>query len=159
MTKPRAPLSIDAALARIAGQVPDSWAGMARAVGLQERTVRKWGDEDAEGEINVKAMIALDKLFQQHGGTGFPLYDAYGRILGASLQASFSDKFELLRRLVAVAKETGDAEAALIRYALPDSSETERSSALREVVEALDALQAVVPLLQTPEAHERGPPR
>lgn len=157
MTKVRAPLSIDEALARIAGQV-GGWGAMAKAVGYEERTVRKWGDEDAEGEINVKAMIVLDRLHQQHGGTGFPLYDAYGRLLGASLQANFSDKFELLRRLIGVAKETGDAEAALIRYALPDSSEAERTSALREVVEALDALQAVVPLLQPPVPHERGPP-
>lgn len=147
VTKVRTPLSIDAALARIAGQVPGSWSALAGEVGYEERTVRKWGDVDADGEINVTAAIKLDILFQRHGGEGFPLHDAYGRMLGVAVTRRFHDQFEILRRVMRIAKETGDAEAALLRFALPDATDKHRAAAQREVLEALEAIQAVLPLV------------
>jgi hypothetical protein len=151
MTKQRAPLSIDAALAKIAGQVEGAWKTMAREAGYEERTVRKWGDEAQEGEINIKAMLRLDKLYQEHGGEGFPLYETYGLLLGAPAAASYADQFEILRRVIKVAKETGEAEAALVRLSLPDASEADRRDAQREVLEALDELKNILPLLDRAE--------
>ncbi len=162
MTKPRAPLSIDSALARIAGQVPGGWAAMARSIGYAERTVRKWGDADAEEEINLRAAIALDTLFQQHGGQGQPIYDAYGLLVGACMAERFIDQFDLLRCAIDVARETGDAEAALMRLALPDAGPGDRLIAQRELMQALDSIRAallkVTAPAAAPEEHSRAPP-
>lgn len=164
MTKPRAPLSIDAALARIAGQVPGEWRAMADHVGYAERTVRKWGDAEDEAEINLKAAIALDALFQQNGGEGRPIYEAYGLLVGACAAERFVDQFDLLRCAIDVAKETGDAEAALMRLALPDAGAADRLVAQRELMQALDSIRAALlkvtaaPAPSLPERHSRAPP-
>jgi hypothetical protein len=162
MTKERRPLSVDSALARIAGQVPGSWAQMARTVGYAERTVRKWGDEDADERVNIPAAIALDILFQQHGGSGQPIYEAYGYLIKASVAASFADQFEILRRAVVVATETAQAQSALMRVALPDATDNDRRIAQRELREAIEVLQGCLLSLEhfliVPEPHSRAPP-
>lgn len=158
MSKPRPPLSIDAALARIAGQVPGGWAAMAQSTGYVERTVRKWGDPDDEAEINLTAAIQLDILFQQSGGEGTPIYDAYGLLVGACVAERFVDGFDLLRCAIDVAKETGDAEAALMRLALPEAGPADRLIAQRELLQALDAVKAALLRVTAPEEHVRGPP-
>lgn len=160
MTKLRAPLSIDAALARIAGQVPGGWAAMARSTGYVERTVRKWGDPEDEAEINLSAAITLDLLFQQSGGQGRPIYDTYGLLIGACVAERFVDQFDLLRCAIDVAKETGDAEAALLRLALPDATPADRRTAQAELIEAIDLLKGALLKVTAPapEEHVRGPP-
>ncbi|OJY68680.1 MAG: hypothetical protein BGP16_05440 [Sphingobium sp. 66-54] len=162
MTKPREPFSIDAALERIAGVVPGGWAAMAAEVGREERTVRKWGDEDDPAEINLSASIALDALFQKHGGTGRPLYDIYDLKTGVAMASGIPDQFELLRRLARVAKEAGEANTALVRFALPDATEADRRVAQREVIEAFTEFRNILPLLEhvgrSPGAESRAPP-
>lgn len=160
MTKLRAPLSLDDALARIAGQVPGSWKAMADHVGYAARTVRKWGDEDADEEINLKAAIKLDILFQEHGGTGSPLYEAYGLLVQVAVNRAFADQFEVLRHTADIAKENGEAEEALLRYCLPGAGEAERRTAQKELLEARRKIDGVLPLLEAepPEAHSRAPP-
>ncbi|MCW2412033.1 MULTISPECIES: hypothetical protein [unclassified Sphingobium] len=167
MTKERRPLSIDSALARIAGQVPGSWGAMAKATGYEERTVRKWGDEDQDGEINITAAIKLDLLYQNHGGEGRPIYDVYGLMLGAAVAEAYTDQFEILRRVIRVVKETGEAKSALVQLSLPDATEADRRAAQREVLEALTELKNILPLLEHVErvdwsadsaAQSRAPP-
>lgn len=162
MTKVRAPLSIDAALARIAGQVEGGWTTMAADVGRAERSVRRWGDKDAREKINFDAMLQLDLLFQRHGGEGFPVYEAYGQLLEVAVADRFVDQFEILRRASALVKETGEAEAAILRYALPGANEMDRREAQRELIEAIAAARQMLPLLEiapsAPEPHSRGPP-
>ncbi|MCW2366561.1 hypothetical protein M2336_002779 [Sphingobium sp. B1D7B] len=157
MTKVRRPLSIDAALARIAGQVPGGWKAMGEAVGYEERTVRKWGDEDQDGEVNVPAAIKLDLLYQKHGGEGRPIYDVYGLMLGAAVAEAYTDQFEILRRVINVVKETGEAKAALVRLSLPGATEADRRAAQREVIEALDELKNILPLLEHVERAKQAP--
>ena len=162
MTKPREPLSIDAALARIAGQVEGSWSAMAAETGYAERTVRKWGDADTDDEINFRSMLKLDLMFQRGGGEGHPIHAAYSQLLQVAIAERFVDQFELLRRASRIVKETGDAEAALLHCALPDASLNDMRKALKEVLEALDVMKAVVPVLEqlcSAEEHNRGPPQ
>lgn len=162
MTKPRAPLSIDAALARVAGQVPGGWKAMAEALGRHERTVRRWGDPDFGEEITVSAAIRLEILYQEHGGEGWPIYEAYGLLIGTAAEAHFFDQFELLRRLGELMKENGEAEAALLRLSMPDASSADRDTALRELIESLEAAKRILPMLHdhhaAPEEHSRAPP-
>jgi len=81
MTKRRAPLSIDTALARIAGRVEGGWSGMATVTGRKERTVRNWGDPDTPEHIPMDAAIALDLAYVEQGGEGAPIYECYSAIL------------------------------------------------------------------------------
>jgi hypothetical protein len=162
MTKLREPLSIDAALARIAGHVPGSWAAMAAEVSKTERTVRRWGDADDDAHINLPDAIRLDRLFNAHGGEGFPLHDVYERLLGVSVFSGGIGRHDVLRQLARVAKETGEAKAALAILALPEATGEDQRVAVRETLEALDALQHMMRLIQvepgTTGAHNRGPP-
>lgn len=166
MTKPRRPLSIDAAIARIAGQVPGSWKAMAEAVGYEERTVRKWGDQDDDANVNVPAAIKLDMLFQEQGGEGRPIYDAYGLLLGAAITETYADQFDMLRRLIRVVKETGEAKLAIAQLTLPDATPADRRVAQKEVIEAITELKNILPyldpalgaMLTAPEELSRAPP-
>lgn len=134
MTKQRAPLSIDMAMARIAGQ-SGGWAVMADAVGKAERTVRKWGDADAEEEITLKAAIALDILYQENGGIGAPLYEAHGDMVRVAQTERFGDKLELQHATIEFMKENGEAEIALLEAAMPDAGWAEEAKAQREVMQ------------------------
>ncbi|WP_261934629.1 hypothetical protein [Sphingomonas bisphenolicum] len=135
MTKVRAPISIDTALARIAGQVDGGWEAMAVHVGYQPRTVRAWGDADRDEHISLRAAILLDVLFQQHGGTGAPLYEAHGDMVTAAQAIAFADKLELQRETIAFMQENTDAETALLELSLPDAGPAEEARAQREMLQ------------------------
>lgn len=98
MTKTRAPISYDNALARIAGLV--GWAAMATTTGRAER---------------------------------------------------FADERQLSIFTSTVAREAGEAVAALITASMPGGSERDRTHALREVEELLNAASSTLPLL-TPQS-------
>lgn len=159
MTKERAPISLDAALARIAGQLPGSWADMARLTGYAERTVRAWGDEDRDEQINLPAAIALDIAFQAAGGAGLPCYEAYGYRVGAAQRTSFVNAFDILQLASVVVRETGQAEAALIDAALPDATAGDRREAQRELIEAIESMKrALIVLEQVDAPRAQAPP-
>ncbi|MDX3908879.1 MAG: hypothetical protein QHC67_03575 [Sphingobium sp.] len=134
-------------MARIAGQIPGGWKAMAELVGKTARTVRRWGDDDSDEEINLKAAIDLDIAYQVHGGKGRPLYDAYGLLVKVAVANSFPDQFELLRQTGEIAHEAGEAQAALIRLALPDADDGDRLEAHREVLELHQKIEGVLPML------------
>lgn len=157
MTKLRAPLSIEQALARIAGLLPEGYGSMATVVGRSASAVRKWGDPDREEQIPLDCAIALDCAFQAAGGEGHPLYDAYGAQLDLAEAAAFADRFALLSRAHSVIKEGGEAHTALIRACQPDATSADRQTALRELAEAFEAIKpALAALGGSPEP--RPPP-
>lgn len=147
MTKDRAPLSIDAALARIAGKLPENYKDMARITGRMDRTVRNWGDPDTREQIPVDCAIALDLAYIAAGGTGAPIFEAYALKLELAEASRFGDRHQLLRHAQDVAKETGEANAAIIGAAHPGATKADRSRALAEANEARQALDKVIPLL------------
>lgn len=158
VTKERAPISLDAALARIAGQLPGSWADMARRTGYAERTVRAWGDEDRDEQINLPAAIALDIAYQAAGGAGWPCYEAYGYMIGAAQRDRFVNAFDILQLASIVVRETGQAEAALIDAALPDATPGHRREAQRELIDAMEAMKRALLTLEQVDA-PTAPPR
>lgn len=149
MTKPREPLSIDAALARIMGQIPGAYKEAAKITGRAERTIRNWGDPDTPEQIPMDCAIALDLAYQAAGGEGHPLYEAYADKLELAAADRFACRFTLLRRAASLIKEGGEAHAALARVCLPDSTERDRREAHRELAEAYEVMRQVLPLLET----------
>ncbi len=147
MTKARAPLSIDAALARIAGLLPEGFEEMARVAGRQVRTVRNWSDPDTAEQVPIDCAIALDLAYIAAGGTGAPIFEAYALKLELADAAKFGDRHQLLRHAQDVARETGEANAAIIGAAHPAATKTDRARALAEATEAREALNQVIPLL------------
>lgn len=157
MTKHRAPLSIDAALARIAGKLDNGWTDMATIARREVRTVRNWGDPDTPESIPVDCAIALDLAYVRAGGSGTPIFEAYAYQLELAEQSQFADRYDLLRRAQVVAKETGEANSAILGAAQPNATPADRRAALNEITEAIDALKDAIPLLSTP-ADDAQPP-
>lgn len=162
--KPRPPLSVDAALARIAGQVPGGWAAMAARCARVEGTVRAWGDPDRGEQVPVDCAIVLDLLFMEQGGEGAPIFEAYALKLELDEVSRYADRFELHSLTIDVIREGGEAHAALVRACRPGSGNSERLAALREVTDAFETIKRVLPVLDTTgpeiivEAHQRAPP-
>jgi hypothetical protein len=146
MTKVRAPLTFDNALARIAGLI--GWAEMAHVVGQAESTVRNWGNPDTGQHATISAAMKLDVAFQAAGGDGAPIHETYSLLLEQSRAERFADQIELGRRTCIVMKEVGDAEEALVRASMPGATDADRVSALREVEEGIASLTSTLPLLQ-----------
>ena len=159
MTKRRAPLSIDAALARIAGQLPGGYEAMGELVQRKDRTVRNWGDPDTPEQIPLDCAIVLDLADEEAGGEGYPLHEAYTAKLELAEAGRFVSRFDLLRRFTDLIKEGGEAHSALARLCLPDATEADRQAAVRELSENFEVIKAVLPLISAPEPHATGPPR
>ena len=158
MTKDRAPLSVDGALARIAGMLPGGWAEMAHLTGYAERTVRAWGDVDREEQINLPAAIKLDIAYLAAGGEDKPLYETYGYQLGLSIKERFASSFDILRLAVDVVREVGEAQTALMEACLPDATRLDRREAQRELLEAMEVMKRAVLNLDLPELPRAAAP-
>lgn len=150
MTKRRAPLSIDAALARIAGQLPKAYLEMADVAGRAERTVRNWGDPDTREQIPMDCAIALDLAFQQAGGDGAPIFECYAALLEIAGVHRFADRIALGRRAADAIRECGQAGAALVDASQPSAGAAEQQTALQEVEQAIAALKRAIPHLPQP---------
>lgn len=156
MTKARAPLSYDNALARIAGLI--GWAAMATATARAERTVRNWGDPDATESCPIECAEALDLAFQAAGGDGAPMFETYARRLDVARTERFADERQLSIFTSSLAREAGEAVGALITASMPGATERDRATALREVEELLTVSSSTLPLLSphAPAPHGGG---
>ncbi|HZV09083.1 MAG TPA: hypothetical protein VFF94_04975, partial [Novosphingobium sp.] len=121
MTKHRPPLTIDAALARIAGQLPGGWPEMAALLGRRESIVRAWGDPDRRELIPLGCAIQLDLAHQAAGGKGAPLHEVYTLQLQLEHVTRFADGQALTHVLSSVIKEAAEAESAIALSTLPDA--------------------------------------
>ena len=157
MTVRRAPLSIDAALARIAGELPRGWADMAEAAGRCESLVRAWGDPNRREKIPMDCAIALDLAFRAAGGTGAPIFETYAYQLDEAGVYRFADEIALTRLAAQSIRESGEAHAALVDAAQPGATERMRSAARIEVEEAIAVLHRTIPMLSGHPA--TAPPR
>lgn len=147
MTKLRAPLTIDAALARIAGQLPGGWDEMAEVAGRKTRTVRNWGDPDTVEQVPIDCAIDLDLAYLAAGGDGTPIRDAYDARLELAAAAKFSSQRELLRHAEDVIREGGEAHAAILAACQPDATAADRENAHRELAEAFEPIKRALALL------------
>jgi hypothetical protein len=155
MTKPRAPLSIDAALARIAGQMPGGWADMAVIADRHESTVRRWGDQDQPEQITLPASIALDVAYQRAGGEGRPLFETYALQLEVAREEAFANEIELARRVCVLIREGAQAHEALVLCTLPSANQLARDTAVRELEDVVREATNAIALLA---GGQRAPP-
>ncbi|MCA1199162.1 hypothetical protein K9B35_14385 [Sphingomonas sp. R647] len=139
MTKVRPPLSINAALDRIAGLVEGGWLAMGDAIGKAERTVRNYGDPDTPEEISARDAITLDILFQQNGGEGAPIFQTYALQLEIDRADVFATQAEIARRVQISIVEGAEAAQAAIACALPGATDADFATAIREQVDAISA--------------------
>lgn len=146
MTKSRAPLTFDNALARIAGQI--GWPAMAEATGRVVRTVRRWGDPDADESCPIDCALALDLAFQQGGGIGAPMFETYALRLEAERAEIFADQAELTRLAALGLREGSEAIAAQLACTLPDATPAIAVAAVRETEESIAAQTSALALLR-----------
>ena len=137
MTKRRPPLSIDAALARIAGHIPGGYAEMARVVERSEGMLRAYGDPDRRELLPMEDGIALDLAYRAAGGEGAPLFEAYAHKLDSAGVDFFADQIALGLEAVKLIRECSDAEAAMVIAAQPGATPRDRANATREIEEAM----------------------
>jgi hypothetical protein len=157
MTKFRPPLTVGDAIIRIAAQLDGGFREMAQVANREERTVRNWSDPDTPESIPVDCAIALDLAFAAAGGTGTPIFEAYGFQLKDAAAARFADQQQLLRLAQSVAKETGEANTAILGAAQPDASAADRRAALEEIGQAIGVLKDAIPLLSAQIADAQPP--
>jgi hypothetical protein len=154
VTKLRTPLSFEAALAQVAGEI--GWPRSARICGYAESTVRNWSDPDTTAAISIESALRLDAAFIAAGGDSAPFFACYAARLKQEAEAVFSaDK--LLRCGAAAAKESGEAISAIFDAARPGAGRHEREQAAREVEESILQHQQVLATLRGPEVPHAGP--
>ncbi|WP_156680048.1 hypothetical protein [Sphingomonas profundi] len=146
MTKLRAPLSFDLAITRIAGLL--GWDGAASVVGQAERTVRNWSDPDTTARIPLEDALRLDAAYRAAGGQAAPLLECYQLRLDIATAAARGDQAELLAATAMVAKESGEAIAAIIRASQPGATADERARARLEGEEAVGAITNTLSMLR-----------
>lgn len=160
-TKPRPPISIDAALARIAGELPGSWDQMAQETGYIARTVRRWGDFDAAPDdveardIPMRAAVKLDIAYQAAGGIGAPILEAYADLVKVAAAEAFACKQQLLAATMDFMAENNEAELALLEATKPGSGPAEIANAKKQL---LDAREDIDEILAGLAGNQRAPP-
>jgi hypothetical protein len=120
---------------------------MAVVANRQPATVRSWMDPDRAEQVSLEAAIELDLAFRAHGGEGSPLFEAYGAALDLASGARFAEGYRLLDHAHGVAKEGGEAIAAIIAAARPGATAADLRAAEREAAEAYEKLRDILPLL------------
>jgi len=150
VTKPRPPVSIDAALARIAGHVEGGYAALGAACSppRQAGTVRAWGDPDRPEQIPVDCAIAIDLLYREHGGEGAPIHETYTLQLELAAVERFGDRHALARIGADVVRETSEVSAAIIEASLPSADANAPSRILREGEEAISIIRRAMAVAQ-----------
>lgn len=150
MTKRRPPLSIDAALARIAGQLEDGWKSVGKAVARHPGYVRKWGDPDAREKMPIDDAIKLDLAYRAAGGDGAPIFECYAHLLDIEGGSWFADEAALGRLAAEIIRECGEAGSAIVLSSQPGAGPSQRQKTLREVEEAIGVLTRARMLLGLP---------
>ena len=147
MTKVRPPLSVDAALGRISGQLPGAWAEMAKLVDRAESTVRAWGDHEKPDQIPLPCAITLDIAFQRAGGEGRPLFETYALQLDVARENAFAGEIEIARRACLLIREGSQAQEALVLASLPSATARCRANAVRELEDVARVVTSAIALL------------
>lgn len=147
MTKLRAPLSTDAAIVRIAGQLPGGFEELGRVLGMSAGHLRNCSDPDKREEISFPKAIEADLAYRAAGGQGSPLFETFAHQLDEAGALRFAGQHALARHVEVVAREAGEAVASLIAASRPDACNRTFENARHEGREALASLQKALLLL------------
>lgn len=148
MTKRRAPLSPDAALVRVAGQLDGGFDQLAGLLGRSVSLVRKWADPDAREAIPFADAIACDLLYREQGGNGAPMFECYAHQLDEAGALRFAGQITLGRFAPDFIRETSEATAALVLAAQPGSDDRALRTASRELREAAEVIRQAIQMVE-----------
>ncbi|MXO66273.1 hypothetical protein [Altericroceibacterium endophyticum] len=142
MTLPRRPATFARALAQIADLL--GWDGCAAVLEKSESHVRKLGAPDTEREISLRDALRLDAAWRRAGGEGAPLLECYAIKLdmGAPTEPATPDC--MVRGAGDAAKESGEAIAAALALAGNAQNPSARTTAVREIEEAINSLSRLL---------------
>lgn len=161
MTKHRPPLTFDAALARVVGQLPGGYDDAARVAHRAVSTVRNWGIPDRDEVVPIDAALALDVAYRTAGGIGAPFLEAYTAQIELALASRYAGADELLQLLPEVLRENSEAEVAIVSAAGAQAGPRDYRETLREIDEAMGRFQQARQLVQSllsQEQHVTAPP-
>ena len=151
MTKRREPLTYQLTLTEIAARI--GWDRCGAICGVTDRAVRNWSDHDCEVEIRMIDAERLDRAYVDHGGDHYPFHRLFALRLDVASRAI--NGVNLGRSASKVAKETGEAVAALIDATASDDCPASFRDARKEIQEAISALTdslAAIDAAQSKEA-------
>ena len=134
MTKVRPPVSIENALYRVLGDVTIERA--AEVTGRAEHYLRALSDPDKREQLTVRDLELLDLEHNARRAEGFPLFEALGRRLQTARAERFADAAANGRNAIALARESGEATAALMEAAIDGGDPKLLERALRELEDA-----------------------
>lgn len=138
MTIVRKPATFERALSAIAELL--GWDGCADVLGKSESHIRKMGTPDTDRELSIRDAVRLDAAYRRAGGEGAPLLECYALKLDIHMPSGTACTDTMLSGAQAVAKESGEAVAAIIRLAGNVDDPKARIAALREIEEAVTDL-------------------
>lgn len=141
MTKRRAPLTIDAALTRIADKIPGGWSAMAELTGRRLSLVRSWADPDRREQIPLRDAVLLDKAYRDAGGGGAPIFAWFHSQLDAAGALAPSSADALIAITAEAIHEFSEAAGALLGAAHTGAGPTHFATARRELEEAIAVLR------------------
>ena len=156
MTKLREPVTIENALLLVVARLTPERA--AEVTGRDAAYLRVLHDPDRREQLTVRDLELLDLEHQAQFGEGFPLYEALGRRLESSAAERFADQAALGRATMAVAKECGEAMAAMIAAGLPGADRKTIEEALRQLEEADASTDAAIAVFRNALARDGPPP-
>lgn len=133
MTKLREPLTYQHTLTNVAAAI--GWDRCGALCGVTGRAARNWSDHDCETEITMINAERLDRAFLEHGGA----YAPFHRLMSLRLDIAAHDPGDanLVEIAAGVAKESGEAVAAIVNSALHPNDPAMRRRARKEGQEAL----------------------
>lgn len=138
MTIIRKPVTFERALSTIAELL--GWDGCADVLGKSESHIRKMGTPDTDRELSIRDAVRIDAAYRRAGGEGAPLLECYALKLDMHVAADVACTETMLTGAQAVAKESGEAVAAIIALSRNLSDPKSRLDALRETEEAITHL-------------------
>lgn len=159
MTRVKAPMSIDAALARIAGQFANGYKDLARVVNRHESTVRAWGyDDKPDQQIPMPCAIALDIAYQREGGEGSPMFETFALQVKVAREKAFASGIALAQRACVQIREGAQATEAIVLASMPSAGPAQRAQAIRELEDVVRESTTTIALLTTVQPAGEAPP-
>lgn len=130
-------MTFENALTKAAGVI--GWPEVAKICGMAEVTVRNWSDPDTTAKLPLEAAFLLDAAFVAAGGEEPPFLSCYATRLGSEIGEIHADRTKLLASVAIAARENGEAVAATIAAAAPDSTPADLVIAERELENAISS--------------------
>lgn len=157
MTLLRDPVTIENTLFTVLGELTVELA--AELTGRHVGYLNNLTHPGRRETLSVRDLEILDLAYAKATGKGMPLFEALSRRLESAQADLFADARAIGETAGRLAKEGGEAAAALIEAALSNGNPDKLKAALREC-EQSDAVNdhAIAQLRQALKRHEQQPP-